>query len=1436
MTHPASSIQYRISIILLLCIGLPGAVTEPVRIALPFVNYVRGAAPSNELYICLGLYLRERLNECKSVRLVSDDRALAILGELKNGKRTFSRETLLQDFCDFLPIDALIDIRLVDDTFHFDIHRKGGISKNKIPYVKKAIARPAVKKAARLLAEKLELPPEEQAILTEDRIPNSAVFRAVYVPRRISSKWPINSGEARLKVIRPVWGKHRNDALLCAEALRNADYTLAARNRIQEYAKTARDMAKSSLLPVLGTPYESAARGIIKRLPSLFEEDLHALAKPLFALGLEAEVENPIEEEDPEAGLDDADNAGLDISKTPENIPGSVQSLNKVAVAKQLGALRLLGLIQTEKSFKAILLAAKHKDTKTRQVAAVALLHQSNTEVLPHLRRLSKDNDPEVAFTAAISLWKKKQPSNGLLEMAKSFTGKPTTLRKAAIDIVCSLGGREESGLLNQLAEERDASTRRQASLALVAIGIDEPKLYRQFILHPDEAIAIAALNRFPKSPSEELLVQTRKFANDPSVKIAEAARLALAPFRPKTECERRLFDLGIEHTYLRIKLVDQLAALKTPGAMENLLEACANPDPHTRSHALKKLKERAPAAARKQLLLALGDPYRWVRLHAASLIVSLADESCIETLNKQVAVEKDEAIRLYLEDALAKAEGKPMPKARPAARSVKSRKGLVWGFGTGLDSEDSPFDAYYCLRVTPSESWKKAYQKGKIFFGRVENVGNPGTIAVDPKWRDQFWLMLNSDLNEENLPYLDGVVFGEETMSAKPSALWAAGWRLFCIEAGIDPARVKGVQKNLSLPESRAWSRWAYGRIVDGFNILYDYFHLKYGKLKPGLQVATFLPEQGGPNPADKRWKFDVGGLYDYKGCNRIAGYDCVRRYKTIWPERPIIWLSLGIGGYEMNPVKRTQNVPQTIMTTRGARAYADTVSAWVAGADAGWFSTWIFVEKNFRGGMWQLHGVEVGVEDLSPGSPKLERAISYSFRGAEEDYRLAKNKPTLELKIKDAGNQEEENPLETEEEKAAREEIPRKVAEDKERFRTGFAIYQKYVYDCARIFGSLPRQNPVHDTLYVRPGVNVWSRYASVNPLVPGAALLNGYDYLCDINKVPELDLAKYRFITVHNPGLLTDQTIKVLTDWLRNHPGLLYVHRNLSANNSSEASSLEDHDGELQNDWPWEADIAITPAKAPKGRSKLEAVKLQGKNRELEVKQARIGSTFTITGKADTIFSSGEKVLAALWRQPGEFKGAVFFDGVESASSDYLTELKGILNGIHQQHGIGIPLDGPIFHQKLETENLIAAATTGYCRGVSENHSYQGLDLLTGESNPRAGAGRRGVVIAKNMTNKFIAAHNGIAVLSDKPLTKAETIEGGLVIHSDGLLRVSSSGGVVNVSRLNDKPLPEPEDPIAWILKGKDEGLVRLPFGKTEQLLTFVRSNVPVKVTAK
>ena len=614
---------------------------------------------------------------------------------------------------------------------------------------------------------------------------------------------------------------------------------------------------------------------------------------------------------------------------------------------------------------------------------------------------------------------------------------------------------------------------------------------------------------------------------------------------------------------------------------------------------------------------------------------------------------------------------------------------------------------------------------------------------------------------------------------------------------------------------------------------------HLKYGKLRPGLQVCTFLPEQGlsaGPNPSDMRWKFDLGGIYHYKGCTRLAAYDLVRRYKTLWPERPILWMSLGIGGYEMNPVRRTQRVPTSPITSRGHRAYADTITAYLAGADTGFFSVWIFVDKNFRGSMHQLKGVQIVAEDLFPGSALLNKAISYSFRGAEKDYELAKETPDAE-KLAAAADpaadpddlEENEVELVTEEDIAERKKIPMQVKADKERFNRGFLYYGKHVKDCVRLFNSLPRRNPKPKALAIRNGITVWSNPRSSSPLIPAQALLNEYDYLCDINKVSKLDLSRYRLVVSHDPGLLTDATIGSIIKWLKDYPGLLVVHRDLTSDNSREASTPDDLDGRLGKDWPWENDVQVNVLDPKK---QISFKKFQSGKTEITA-TGRVASQLKLSGeRTETLFSSDGNAILALWRSPA-FKGAVLFDAAEHASQDYLKALRTAITGLHQKHNIGLKLDKPILHQSLTTENLTAASATRYFRGVSERHVYPGIDLLTGVRNPSVGGGMSGAVIAENFTGKYIASHSGIAVLSEAPLLKVEKKGNDMIVQSKGLIRASCISGELQVVPVVGAELAEVKEPMGWIVSGKEEGIARVPVGKDGETLTFVRCERQVRL---
>lgn len=598
----------------------------------------------------------------------------------------------------------------------------------------------------------------------------------------------------------------------------------------------------------------------------------------------------------------------------------------------------------------------------------------------------------------------------------------------------------------------------------------------------PDPDVVIAALRRI-KPPVA--LDRLKALANNPYDPVAQAARLALRAYRPAGGVEQLRFDLATEHFYIRKQILDAHPELREEG--------CRNSDPHVRVHALKLLND--PARAKE----ALNDPYRWVRLHAAAML------------------------------------GQEEEKPGPPVHSIQGKTNLTWLCDGGADSENSPFDAYYLMSPTITDVRKRAYAKGKIFYARVSVGNNAGSVLVDPARRDMFWLNLEQELKPDVLANLDGVILGEETMSADPKGLWASGWPLFCHDAGIDPSTVNGDLEKLSETQAAAWRSWALTKFVEGFNEMYDYIKLRYGRLRPGFGVGTFLPGQGVITPADKQWKFDIGGIYDYKGCSRIAAYALVRRYKTLWPERPVIWLSLGIGGYEMNPVKYTQKTPQQPLIGRGDRAYADSVAAWLAGADTGWFSIWLFTPRKQSSN--KMAGVQVNVEDVLPGNPLIERALDFTFRDVDKAY-MAKREPgapeapDVDLKP--------EAPVESLEEKSSGiEEVKGQVKDEKERMRRGFLFYGRYVYDTARVFAGLPRMSAKPDVLVIHPGLSVWSRSADFN--LPAENALSEFDYLADVDHVKDIDLSRYRLIVLNNAA-----PNDLLRQW-QQQPGHLLVTTN-------------------------------------------------------------------------------------------------------------------------------------------------------------------------------------------------------------------------------------------------------------------------------------------------
>jgi hypothetical protein len=116
---------------------------------------------------------------------------------------------------------------------------------------------------------------------------------------------------------------------------------------------------------------------------------------------------------------------------------------------------------------------------------------------------------------------------------------------------------------------------------------------------------------------------------------------------------------------------------------------------------------------------------------------------------------------------------------------------------------------------------------------------------------------------------------------------------------------------------------------------------------------------------------------------------YTYIRRFNTLWPDRPINWLANGCTHLYGNlnagtSPKYTAAYPKEFIVERWERPYADNISAWLAGADSGWFGGFgATVEKKDE----PIFGVSP--EEMYSGCLILEQAMTKYAAYVETLYR---------------------------------------------------------------------------------------------------------------------------------------------------------------------------------------------------------------------------------------------------------------------------------------------------------------------------------------------------------------------------------------------------------------------------------------------------------------
>lgn len=1353
----------------LLALGLAavaaGAGERPVRVCLPSAPYNKDGpsrmTPAERMQGCISLHFRERLSRLPNVEVMSEEWANAVLFFGGQDMRGPAAEPAFADFRACAPVDVVVFCREQDGKLLCSILTEKG--SEAVPEPAKADATAWLRAVAAKLGPALGLDANASAALADFGPAPAAMIEACLLSQRIVGAWVTNSGDAQLAHLRPFIqdvGKHP----ILASAVLRAGVALSADSRKPESAARCVEMLRLALLAALGTPAEGDAVAFARQAAHGRE----TLEKEL------ADLVTPLATDEADALLETADGKGREdvlIEKDKLHVHG------RADLPKRLGAIRCLAGMKSARLKAMLPRLVAHENPAVRAAAAYALA-EADPGATALIEKLAADKIPAVAFAAQFASWRRGQKADPALAAARSLLA-PGIRTPEIVDVLAVAGTEADEPRLRSLLTGT-MEERRKAFGGLARLKRLSADDFRACLGSADDALLALGLRNMDAKTAAACRDSLVALANQPHGVAAEAARCALRPLRPADPQAQAAFDIEVEHLYLRLRAVERLGQGKEAWASGLLETAAANSDPQVRAQALLALQAKAPGTALKALSRLLQDPAIWVRVHASSLAASLKSPALQEAVAAALKTEKDPACRIYLEQA----QGKALPKAVNRFDPERTRFGLC---GYSSQAAQSPLGWYYNLNPEVNETGRKAHEAGKILIGRANHtVPNPVQVLFHPIWRDLWWTSLRKELKD--LEWLDGIVLGEESMYARPWDLWNEGWRCFCVEAGIDAEKVWTDRSKLNPAETRAYLDWEQERAIDGFNRMYDFIKLDLGARRPGFQVATFMPDQNGPNIAEHRWKFDVGGAYWYETNNRVR-YNMIRRYRTVWPDRPLMWLVSGNAGLPLlAPVNYQLKFPENLVLNRACNAYADSVCAWAAGAEPGYFVAWLFMGKDIKPGP-SATGKWVWLEDIGQDSAVLADGMASVWKGMAEKYRLEAETRKVRGSEKDPegikADAKSEDDLE--EKNLANDAFSKRAAAEQERFRLGFFFEQKAMYDIARAFTGLPR--PREDFAALQVG----GRAA-----LPQFAALAGYDLIELVNHLPRCRLAKYRLIGIEaDPEApLRDETIAAVSAWLKKQPGLLYVHGFLSPDNANKASTAEDHDGRLKEDWPWETAITFE-----KDHYALKAV------------------------SAKALAGVAASCTRALWRGEG-FKGAVLFDCGKTTAEEF----QELLRSIHKDPGVGLPVEGVAGMIRVNPQT-IAACASDY--SAQAEVRLDGVDLFTGEPNPVVAKGSSAAVTVGNFQGTYVASYNGVTILCDAPIESVKPVDGGLEVRCAGLIRASSARGAVSTQPDLPRKEGKPQEILKWILFGKDKGVARLPAGAGAAI--FIRGEGVVVVTA-
>ncbi|MCX7935259.1 MAG: hypothetical protein N3A66_08385, partial [Planctomycetota bacterium] len=538
---------------------------------------------------CLALHLQDRLKKTPGVETLSEEWASAVFYHWRlQGAQS---QPDIAAFRAYAPVDVVLYCQVENDKLLCALVSAAGA--RAITPEHDSDLKSWLQAVAQEVGQVIGLNPETTASLADVGSASSAMIEAALLSRCIVGQWVTNSGDAQLNYLRPFIQNVPEQPFLASAELK-AGIALSGDERRPENANRCVEMLRIALVATLGTRYESDARDFVAQTKygrETLEKELLELVAPLAAD--EMDMNQALSEE----GDDDAAKEILQAASRKE-----APNLDK-----QLGALRCLAAMKSARLADILPRLAEHDQAAVRQAAASAL----SDNVMGHddlVEKLAADKNPAVAFAGKYAAWRRGKKSEPALLAARERFDMGTR-DSAAIEILAEAGADEDEARLRKILAHGTAEERQKAFSRLARLKRLRETDFRLCLASAEHGLLSLALQAMTKEMATKCRQDLVFLANQPYGKIAEAARQALWPLRPTEPQAQIVFDLEVEHLYLRLRAIERLRASKETWSIGQLQQAAANRDPQVRAQALLALWEKSPAAANEILPKMLHDP-----------------------------------------------------------------------------------------------------------------------------------------------------------------------------------------------------------------------------------------------------------------------------------------------------------------------------------------------------------------------------------------------------------------------------------------------------------------------------------------------------------------------------------------------------------------------------------------------------------------------------------------------------------------------------------------------------------------------------------------------------------------------------------------------------------------------------------------------------------